>query len=400
MLEICPYRQSRRSKLECTITEKPEKGFTSSTSVTICNECSIPEIIQQVNCKNLDLVKYHSGIQTQAFDALPGEYVSDSGWRASCQVIDFNNSNDYKNKCSHDCPAFQPVNRDLSSEELILIPDFNAEKRTDRELRQAVLLILYKYHTRHPERYHCFDVTHEFIAKSLNISVPDVVRVIFPMEDEQEVVTERYLGEAYFRRVRITSRGIQMIDEELLFGRLNTAEVRVMGTLINMPNSQVSALSIGDNNLNKGEFMSEFNQPKYDQRNSNNQFLDTAQAGSNPTFNQHNLSQNINQSIDDITRLINSLREKAQEFPQDKREEALVHLDDLEEDISKPEKQKPERIKTRIIALITIAGTVFGVFANSADFTNNVLEIADKLGIPIPTEISQRATQQLPPPSH
>ncbi|WP_392476213.1 pentapeptide repeat-containing protein [Nostoc sp. C110] len=154
--------------------------------------------------------------------------------------------------------------------------------------------------------------------------------------------------------------------------------------------------------ISESNSMSESYQSKYDQRNSNNQFVDTAQTGSNPTFNQQNFSQNINQSINDITRLINSLRDKAQEFPQDKREEALVHLDDLQEDISKPEKQKPERIKTRIIALITIAGTVFGVVANSADFTNNVLEIADKLGIPIPTEISQpqRATQQLPPPSY
>nr|WP_242053884.1 pentapeptide repeat-containing protein [Nostoc sp. FACHB-888] len=148
--------------------------------------------------------------------------------------------------------------------------------------------------------------------------------------------------------------------------------------------------------------MSESYQSKYDQKNANIQFVDTAQTGSKLTFNQQNFSQNINQSIDDITRLINSLREKAQEFPQDKREEVLVHLDDLQEDINKPEKQKPERIKARIFALITIAGTVFGVVANSADFTNNVLEIADKLGIPIPTETSQpqRATQQLPPPSH
>ncbi|MHC5676581.1 hypothetical protein [Nostoc sp.] len=308
MLKICPYRQSRRSKLECTITEQQGKNFTSSTSVSICNECSIPEIIQQVNCKNLNLIKFHSGIQTQTFDAIPEEYVSESGWRTYCQVIGFNSSNDYKTKCSPNCPAFQPINRDLSSEELILIPNFNAAKATDRELRQAVLLILYKYHTRHPERYLSFDVTHEFIAKSLNISVPDVVRVIFPMEDEQEVVTERYLGEAYFRRVRITSRGIQMIDEELLFGRLNTAEVRVMGTLINMPNSQVSALCIGDNNQNQGEFMSEAS--KYDMRGSNFPGGFAENNYGNMVENQINyaIQQNLVEAATEIQQLLTQLQ--------------------------------------------------------------------------------------------
>jgi gas vesicle protein len=145
--------------------------------------------------------------------------------------------------------------------------------------------------------------------------------------------------------------------------------------------------------------MSEFYQSKYDQSNANNQFVDTVQSGANVTFNQNNFSENINQNIDDITKLINSLREKAQEFPQDEREQVLVHLDDLREDISKPEKQKPDRIKTRIIALITIAGTLFGGIANSADFCNNALELAEKVGIQIPIEISQpqRATHKLPP---
>ncbi|ODH00655.1 hypothetical protein A4S05_32260 [Nostoc sp. KVJ20] len=187
-------------------------------------------------------------------------------------------------------------------------------------------------------------------------------------------------------------------EQIVIYLQQNATLEKVIDILGNKPIQNIINVTA----TSESKSMSESYQSKYDQRNSNNQFVDTAQTGSNPTFNQQNFSQNINQSINDITRLINSLRDKAQEFPQDKREEVLVHLDDLQEDINKPEKQKPERIKTRIIALITIAGTVFGVVANSADFTNNVLEIADKLGIPIPTEISQpqRATQQLPPPSH
>lgn len=112
-----------------------------------------------------------------------------------------------------------------------------------------------------------------------------------------------------------------------------------------------------------------------------------------------NFSQNIGQNISEITRLINSLREMAEQFPQAQREEAMVHLDDLQEDITIPEKQKPQRIKTRIVGLLTIAGMISGTVAGVADFSNNVLELSEKLGIPIPTiEFNQpQSMQQISP---
>lgn len=104
-----------------------------------------------------------------------------------------------------------------------------------------------------------------------------------------------------------------------------------------------------------------------------------------------NFSQKINQNVDEIMRLITSLRGMAQEFPEDQREEAMIHLDDLQEDITRPEKQKPQRIKTRIVALLTIAGLVAG----AADFANNVLELSEKLGVSIDINVPQ-IVQNLP----
>lgn len=111
-----------------------------------------------------------------------------------------------------------------------------------------------------------------------------------------------------------------------------------------------------------------------------------------------NFSQNIGQNIDEITNLVSSLREVAQQFPEAQRQEALVTLDDLQEDISNPEKQKPERIKIRLGRLVVIAGTIAGLVAGAADFSNNVLELHEKLGFPVPIELSH----QLPPsaPNH
>lgn len=109
-----------------------------------------------------------------------------------------------------------------------------------------------------------------------------------------------------------------------------------------------------------------------------------------------NFSQNIGQNIDEITRLIGSLREMAQEFPETQREEAIVHLDDLQEDITTPEKQKPQRIKTRLVALLAVATTITRIVAGAADFSNNVLDLSEKLGVPIEFNQSQ-PMQQLPP---
>jgi internalin A len=61
----------------------------------------------------------------------------------------------------------------------------------------------------------------------------------------------------------------------------------------------------------QSESMSESYQSKYDQRNSNNQFVDTAQSGSNPTFNQYNYTpeqkKNLAEAAAEIQQLLNQL---------------------------------------------------------------------------------------------
>lgn len=107
------------------------------------------------------------------------------------------------------------------------------------------------------------------------------------------------------------------------------------------------------------------------------------------------VTQNIGQNLSEITKLITTLRETAQAFPVEQREEALGHLDDLQEDLSKPERQEPSRIKRRLKALMAIALTLGTMAAGTIDFTNNLADLAEKLGVPI--ELSQFQTpQQLP----
>jgi hypothetical protein len=134
---------------------------------------------------------------------------------------------------------------------------------------------------------------------------------------------------------------------------------------------------------------------------SNSNFAGTFLQGSvtgnvNTHIESVDFSQNIGQNIDEITKLIGSIREMAQKFPEAQREEAMLHLDDLQEDITTPEKQTSLRIKTRIIALLGIAASITTVVAGAADFSNNVLDLSEKLGVPIEFNQSQ-PMQQLPP---
>lgn len=103
-------------------------------------------------------------------------------------------------------------------------------------------------------------------------------------------------------------------------------------------------------------------------------------------------SQNIGQNTDEIFGLIDALREKLKEFPETQREEATVHLDDLQEDITVTDKRTPQRIKARLVALLAVVSTIAGVVAGANDFSNNVLELAEKLGVPI--ELIQSQTNQ------
>jgi hypothetical protein len=104
-------------------------------------------------------------------------------------------------------------------------------------------------------------------------------------------------------------------------------------------------------------------------------------------------TQNFGANLNDITQLINTLRETAQTFPDPQRQEAEGHLDDIEEGIHQPEQIKPHRIKAALAALFFFGCTIAG----TADFGNNILEISEKLKIDLPSELIQSHQQKFPP---
>jgi hypothetical protein len=98
---------------------------------------------------------------------------------------------------------------------------------------------------------------------------------------------------------------------------------------------------------------------------------------------------NYGANLDEITRLLTALREQAQTFPAEHKDEALDLIEDLEADLQKPEPD-PNRIGRRLKRLAAVATTVGTLTAgavtfsgNINEFAGNVIELTETLGIPI-----------------
>jgi hypothetical protein len=106
------------------------------------------------------------------------------------------------------------------------------------------------------------------------------------------------------------------------------------------------------------------------------------EAKDNATITASNFTQTSGASIAELLQLITNLRQTAEQFPSDIREELIIDVEDVELEVQKP---APERnlpkLKKRLLALFTAATITFGAIAGTTDFANNVLEISNKLGI-------------------
>ncbi|WP_333165822.1 MULTISPECIES: DUF4926 domain-containing protein [unclassified Microcoleus] len=103
---------------------------------------------------------------------------------------------------------------------------------------------------------------------------------------------------------------------------------------------------------------------------------DNAQA-SNSQFNQNN-----NANTAEILKLISSMRETADQFPEDIRDEIIIDIEDVEAEIKKPESQwNKTKLKKRLTALVA-AGTAIAIpIAGMTDFADKAIDVSNKLGI-------------------
>lgn len=105
-------------------------------------------------------------------------------------------------------------------------------------------------------------------------------------------------------------------------------------------------------------------------------------------------SQSITTNLEEIVRIINTLRSQAEQFPPESRNEVLEHLNDLQEDLKHPDQVKSSRLKASLAAMLAIAVGLGGAIATATDFSNNVLELGKKFGV----ELVQPQPSQSSPP--
>ncbi|MEG4006095.1 leucine-rich repeat domain-containing protein [Microcoleus sp. Pol11C1] len=92
--------------------------------------------------------------------------------------------------------------------------------------------------------------------------------------------------------------------------------------------------------------------------------------------------QNNNTNTAELLKLISSMRETADQFPEDIREGIIIDIEDVETEIKKPENQwNKTRLKKSLTALVA-AGTAIGVgIAGVTDFANTAIDLGQKVGI-------------------
>jgi Leucine-rich repeat (LRR) protein len=107
---------------------------------------------------------------------------------------------------------------------------------------------------------------------------------------------------------------------------------------------------------------------------------ENAQVSGN-TFNQNN-----NANTAELLQLISSMRENAAQFPEDEREEVLMEIGNVEEQLNKPqEKRNLKLIAKKLGVILAIAASMASPIANMTDFTNNVTDLAQKVGVELPS---------------
>jgi internalin A len=106
------------------------------------------------------------------------------------------------------------------------------------------------------------------------------------------------------------------------------------------------------------------------------------EAKDNAQVTASNFSQTSGASTIELLQLITTMRQTAAQFPKEIQDDIIVDIDDVEEEIKKPENQRNStRLRKRLIALATVGTMIATPVAGITDFANNAIDLGNKLGI-------------------
>jgi len=214
----CQFRSVENGRSFCTVAQLRTDRNTDTIDQTVCQTCPVPDIVSKHPCTNLSI---GTQIMLQQGKPVLVSYAVDCTWKPFNAITDVDN-------CDGRCPKWTPLQLRVDAD--IIEPVFNPNDRniTDSLLRQAVLVVLYRYHAEHPERYGLFDVTPEYLGKALGVDSKVLARVVLPMADSGEIKLNFKPGFIMFSGATITFKGIESLDRSPVLGQLNTASARAI----------------------------------------------------------------------------------------------------------------------------------------------------------------------------
>ncbi|MGB7249778.1 MAG: DUF4926 domain-containing protein [Phormidesmis sp.] len=106
------------------------------------------------------------------------------------------------------------------------------------------------------------------------------------------------------------------------------------------------------------------------------------EAKDNAHVSASGFTQTTRASTAELLQLIANLRQTAFQLPTEAQEDLIIDIDDVEEEVKKPEEKRSlPRLKKRLTALLTAASLLSGSVAAANDFVDEVVELGDKVGI-------------------
>jgi internalin A len=89
-----------------------------------------------------------------------------------------------------------------------------------------------------------------------------------------------------------------------------------------------------------------------------------------------------NANTAELLQLISSMRQTADRFPEDIRDEIIIDIEDVEAEIKKPENQRNKtKLNKRLTAILATATAIVVGIPGAADFANTAIELGQKVGI-------------------
>ncbi|MGB3139121.1 MAG: hypothetical protein WBB18_20100 [Nodosilinea sp.] len=93
-------------------------------------------------------------------------------------------------------------------------------------------------------------------------------------------------------------------------------------------------------------------------------------------------TQTTGTSTAELLQIIAHLRQTAAQLPQAVQDDLIIDIDDVEEEIKKPDNQRNwPRLRKRLTALALAASAIAGGVTAANDFADEVIELGNKVGI-------------------